>query len=77
MTVYSAGALVADIVFLAAMAGVVAAIIFLVRAKSKPAGQTPTAPDWYPDPDDPTLLRYFDGHSWTAATRPPDAPQGR
>ena len=27
-------------------------------------------PDWYPDPFDPGLLRYWDGHRWTANTAP-------
>jgi uncharacterized RDD family membrane protein YckC len=30
--------------------------------------QTPAGPGWYDDPDDPTLLRYFDGVIWTAHT---------
>ncbi|MBM6399165.1 RDD family protein [Phycicoccus sonneratiae] len=29
---------------------------------------TPTAAGWYDDPDDPDLLRYFDGIVWTAHT---------
>gem|GEM_PF-7057800 len=76
MTLYSVGALVADIAFLALMAGVVVGIVFLVKAKAKSAGQLPAVPNWYPDPDDPELLRYFDGQSWTGATRPRDAPEG-
>ncbi|MGL4744396.1 MAG: DUF2510 domain-containing protein, partial [Dermatophilaceae bacterium] len=28
----------------------------------------PTAPGWYDDPDDPSLLRYFDGVLWSAHT---------
>ena len=27
-------------------------------------------PDWYPDPADPSIFRYFDGHSWTDNTSP-------
>ena len=27
-------------------------------------------PGWYPDSNDPTLQRYFDGHSWTSHTAP-------
>ncbi|WP_183093229.1 PASTA domain-containing protein [Nocardioides stalactiti] len=30
---------------------------------------TPGA-DWYPDPRDPTLLRYWDGRQWTSHTAP-------
>lgn len=29
---------------------------------------TPSAAGWYDDPDDPSLLRYFDGVVWTAHT---------
>lgn len=28
------------------------------------------APDWYPDPDDPTQLRYWDGSTWTENRSP-------
>lgn len=27
-------------------------------------------PDWYADPSDPTLLRYWDGSNWTEFTAP-------
>ncbi len=30
--------------------------------------ESPSGPGWYEDPDDPTLLRYFDGVIWTAHT---------
>lgn len=76
MTLYSVGALVADITFLALMVGVVVGIVFLLKAKAKNAGQPPMTANWYPDPADPELLRYFDGHSWTETTRPRDAPRG-
>ncbi|AEF36117.1 MULTISPECIES: DUF2510 domain-containing protein [Mycobacteriaceae] len=76
MTAFSAGMLIADVVFLAVVIGVVVGIVFLVKAKSKPAGQSAVPPAWYPDPADPELLRYFDGQSWTGATRPRRAPPG-
>ncbi|WP_409426157.1 DUF2510 domain-containing protein [Mycobacterium sp. SMC-11] len=76
MTLYSVGALIADIAFLALMVGVVVGIVFLLKAKAKNAGQPPMAPNWYPDPADPELLRYFDGQNWTGSTRPRDAPSG-
>ena len=76
MTVYSLGALAADIVFLALVAGVVVGIVLLVKAKSTPPIPPAMAPNWYPDPDDPELLRYFDGQSWTETTQPRDAPPG-
>ena len=31
---------------------------------------TPTPPGWYPDPDDPASLRFFDGRSWTTGRAP-------
>ena len=30
--------------------------------------ESPSGPGWYEDPDDPTLLRYFDGVIWTTHT---------
>ncbi|HCB07139.1 MAG TPA: hypothetical protein DEQ43_23300 [Nocardioides bacterium] len=30
-------------------------------------------PGWYPDPDDPRLIRYWDGTTWTAHTLPKPA----
>ena len=34
----------------------------------QPGGQP--APNWYPDPRDPSLLRWWDGQAWTADTQP-------
>ncbi|MEB3030702.1 DUF2510 domain-containing protein [[Mycobacterium] nativiensis] len=76
MTTYDLGVLTADIVMLALLAGVVAGIVFLAKVAFKPTGLSPTDADWYPDPDNPELLRYFDGESWTEATRPLAAPPG-
>ncbi|MGL5862449.1 MAG: RDD family protein [Phycicoccus sp.] len=36
--------------------------------------QAPTTPGWYDDPDDPSLLRYFDGVVWSAHTAPRRSP---
>ncbi|WP_052751377.1 DUF2510 domain-containing protein [Mycolicibacter arupensis] len=74
MTLYTLETLVADIAFLALMVGVVVGIFFLVKAKAKRSAPSPLAPDWYPDPADGALLRYFDGQRWTGATRRRDAP---
>ncbi len=35
---------------------------------------TPAGPGWYDDPDDPLLLRYFDGVVWTSHTTPRRSP---
>ena len=31
-------------------------------------------PGWFPDPGDPSLLRYWDGSSWTEHTAPVQPP---
>ncbi|WP_223884857.1 DUF2510 domain-containing protein [Nocardia colli] len=46
-----------------------------MRSGSRPrAGQQQSsgqiAPGWYPDNANPALLRWFDGHQWTAQTQP-------
>lgn len=76
MTAYNLGTLTADIVFLVLIAGVAVGIVFLVKAKSKPPSEAAAPPNWYPDPADPELLRYFDGESWTGATQPRAEPPG-
>lgn len=65
---------------------IVAVVIAVVRAMSKPKGGTVVeqpvvrqapppaagqlAPGWYPDQNDPRLMRYYDGRVWTAQTQP-------
>jgi hypothetical protein len=47
-----------------------------VTATSTAAATAPAA--WYPDPEDPTVLRYWDGSAWTEQRRgipPPPVPQ--
>ena len=36
----------------------------------------PTTPGWYPDPDDPASLRFFDGAAWTTGRAPAFPPSG-
>lgn len=40
----------------------------------QPVAQRPAAgglaPGWYPDQNDQTLMRYFDGQVWTSRTEP-------
>jgi hypothetical protein len=63
---------------------IIAAILAVVRAVATPrratvveepvARQVPAAsglaPGWYPDQNDPSLMRYYDGRVWTAQTQP-------
>ncbi len=41
---------------------------------SATVGGSSAAPNWYPDPSDPRLLRYWDGVQWTAHTAPAGGP---
>ena len=36
---------------------------------------TSTPPGWYPDPEDASRVRYFNGSQWTEQTRPMPAPK--
>jgi hypothetical protein len=38
------------------------------RAQGRPGGQP--APNWYQDPQDPAMLRWWDGQAWTPHTQP-------
>jgi hypothetical protein len=55
---------------------VVVVVVLIVQSRSKPKiGQAPGqqaagGPGWYPDPNYPNLMRYFDGRAWTSATQP-------
>ncbi|HZA08749.1 DUF2510 domain-containing protein [Mycobacterium sp.] len=45
------------------------------RVAQRPVVQQPMAtsglaPGWYPDQNDATLMRYFDGRGWTSSTEP-------
>lgn len=55
-----------------AILGVVGVVIsLLVGAVKRSANNPPTTPaGWYPDPHDATVLRYFDGGTWTQHTTP-------
>jgi hypothetical protein len=55
--------------------GIVVVVIRLTKPKSPDVqgfSGTPTAPapGWYPDPNDSSVSRYFDGRAWTAETQP-------
>ena len=38
--------------------------------QQQPVATSGLAPGWYPDQQDPSLMRYFDGRVWTAQTEP-------
>jgi hypothetical protein len=41
-----------------------------VARQAPPAPSGGLAPGWYPDQNDPSLMRYYDGRVWTAQTQP-------
>ena len=64
---------------------IIAVVIAVVRAVARPRSATVVeqpvmrqappatsglAPGWYPDQNDPSLMRYYDGRVWTAQTQP-------
>ena len=38
--------------------------------RQAPPAASGLAPGWYPDQNDPSLMRYYDGRVWTAQTQP-------
>ncbi|MGN6334468.1 DUF2510 domain-containing protein [Mycobacterium sp.] len=38
--------------------------------QQQPVATSGLAPGWYPDQQDPSLMRYYDGRVWTAQTEP-------
>ena len=52
--------------------GVIVVVVGLwhaaLRAGNPPAQAGFSVPGWFPDLDDATLLRYWDGHTWTGDT---------
>lgn len=62
------------LVFLAVLAvGVIAVVLAITGTKkTRPVqGGGGPVPGWYPDPKDPTAMRYFDGRNWVTNSRPP------
>jgi hypothetical protein len=39
-------------------------------ARQAPPASSGLSPGWYPDQQDPSLMRYYDGRVWTAQTQP-------
>jgi flagellar basal body-associated protein FliL len=65
------------LVLLAIVVVVVVIAVVVVRMLTKPKPPPPNhpsavAPGWYPDPRDPTAMRYFDGHDWIRSDGPPN-----
>lgn len=65
------------IIILGLIAAAVVGLVMLIKKASASAepysgpGITPVmTTGWYPDPNDPTLERYFDGRIWTSSARP-------
>jgi hypothetical protein len=71
------------VVVVGAIAGMVAIVVMLIRSGEHPAeravsadapppvnesGASPSG--WYPDPDDASQRRYWDGNVWTKRTEP-------
>lgn len=74
-----------SLVWILILVAIVAAVIAVVRTVSRPRAERPVveqpvvqqqpvastelAPGWYPDQQDPSLRRYYDGRVWTAQTQ--------
>jgi len=64
------------LILLLVLGFVVGVVLVIVRLISRPSRiseqrQSGVAPaGWYPDPSDPTALRYFDGRAWVQGTPP-------
>lgn len=54
-------------VMIAFVAGIVWLIVWVTKSKTPPISH---AAGWYPDPEDPSQVRYHDGRVWTAHVRP-------
>lgn len=65
--------IVVGLVGLGLIAGLVALVVRMTKSP-EPQPYVPhawqSAAGWYPDPSNPNMLRYFDGQTWTQATRP-------
>ncbi|WP_420750192.1 DUF2510 domain-containing protein [Rhodococcus sp. O3] len=54
----------------AAVAGIVIVIVKASKSKVPPAVHNAIPAGWYTDPQNPTMVRYYDGGMWTAHTQP-------
>jgi Protein of unknown function (DUF2510) len=74
-----------SLIWILILIAIIAAVVAVVRAMARPKSATVVeqpvvrqappaasglAPGWYPDQNDPSLMRYYDGRVWTAQTQP-------
>jgi Protein of unknown function (DUF2510) len=74
-----------SLIWILILIAIIAVVIAVVRAVARPRDATVVerpvvreapppasglAPGWYPDQNDPSLMRYYDGRVWTAQTQP-------
>jgi hypothetical protein len=67
--------LVISAIIVAVIVGFVVLNLRLAKPKSVndqgvPGTPSAPAPGWYPDPNDSSRMRYFDGRVWTSSTQP-------
>jgi hypothetical protein len=76
---------ISSVISILILIAIIAVVVAVVRAMARPRSATVVeqpvmrqappaasglAPRWYPDRDDPSLMRYYDGRVWTAQTQP-------
>ena len=75
-----------SLIWILILIAIIAVVLAVVRTMARPresatvverpaVRQAPPAagglnPGWYPDQQDPSLMRYYDGRVWTAQTQP-------
>ena len=72
---YTVGGLLILVGFLGSIVSAIVFVFVLILRSATPpsppgAGPVSAAPGWYPDAQNASLLRYFDGRAWTESTRP-------
>lgn len=68
---------VVGLVGLGVVAGIIVVLVRLTQSPKSPKSQPyvphswqpASTPGWYPDHNDPNVLRYFDGQTWTSTTK--------
>ncbi len=67
MTILLLLVLIAVVLFV--VVGVILGVVFIVRSRTSGQQLSGPTPGWYPSPDNPAVLRWFDGRNWTQQTR--------